>query len=258
MNIKQQIINCFDSEVLDTFSISTENISTPPNAEMGDFCLPFFSYLKQLKKSPAEVGNMLLKSFDYNGIVEKTNIIGGYLNFFLNKNYVSLGLIEEILSKKTRFASSNFGEGKTVCVEFSSVNLAKYMHIGHLSTTVIGNCLRNIYAHLGYNTIAINYVGDYGTPFGKMVTAYQLWGDEEKLEKYGVNHIQDLYIKFCQEAENNPELDDLARVCFLKIEQKDKTVYDIYKKFIEISIEETKRIYNILNITFDSWRGESY
>ena len=132
------------------------------------------------------------------------------------------------------------------------------MHIGHLSTTVIGNCLRNVFNFLGYKTIAINYVGDYGTPFGKMITAYKLWGNEKDLNEKGVDYIQDLYVRFCAEAENDENLNEQARKCFALIEKKDKEVYPIYETFIEISKEEIKKIYKTLNISFDSWRGESY
>lgn len=258
MDIKAKILECFDKNILNELNLKKESISMPPSADLGDFCMPCFAFAKQLRMPPVEIAKKLVENFDYNKIVEKTEFTGGYLNFFLNKNIVSEVVIKEIINNENSFAKSNIGKDKTVCIDFSSVNLAKYMHIGHLSTTVIGNCLRNIFSHLAYKTVAINYVGDYGTPFGKMVTAYQMWGNEEELKLKGVDHIQDLYIKFCQEAENNPELDDIARNTFTKIENKEKEVYEIYKKFIEISIEETKRIYKLLNIKFDSWRGESY
>lgn len=258
MNIKNLIINCFNKNILKEFDLLEENISIPPNSQMGDYCMPVFAYAKKLQKNPAEIAGLLTQDFDYTHVVEKTQVVGGYLNFFLNKKIISLMILEEALTKGQSFGASNIGQGQTVCLDFSSVNLAKYMHIGHLSTTVIGNCLRNIFNHLGYKTVAINYVGDYGTPFGKMISAYLMWGNEQELNARGVDYIQDLYIRFCQEAETNPELDDKARETFLKIEKKDAEIYPIFQKFIEISINETKRIYNLLNITFDSWRGESY
>ena len=258
MNIKEKILSCFNIDVIKNFNLKEENFSTPPNSNMGDMCLACFAFSKQLHKSPLEIASMLTEGFDYSSYVEKTEVVGGYLNFFMSKQKVSRELLEEILEKKDNFGSSTEGEDKTICLDFSSVNLAKYMHIGHLSTTIIGNVLRNIYNFLGYKTVAINYVGDYGTPFGKMVSAYIMWGNEQELNKRGVDYIQDLYIKFCQEAENDKTLEDKARECFVKIENKDQEIYPIYKKFIEISINETKRIYNLLNISFDSWRGESY
>ncbi len=258
MDIKKLIIDCFDDQIKSNFNLSVENISVPPNNTMGDFCMPCFTWVKSLKKSPVEVAKDLTQNFNYSGVVEKTEVVGGYLNFFLNKKVISLNVLAEILASKENFGRSDEGLNKTVCLDFSSVNLAKYMHIGHLSTTVIGNCLRNLHNFLGYNTVAINYVGDYGTPFGKMITAYKLWGNETDLNAKGVDYIQDLYIKFCQEAENNKELDEQARICFAKIEKKDPEVYPIYEKFIKISIDETQKIYSLLNIKFDSWRGESY
>ena len=258
MDIKKLIINCFSKQVRENFNLLPENIAVPPNTAMGDFCMPCFTWVKALKKSPVQVAEDLTKDFDYTSIVEKTQVVGGYLNFFLNKKIVSLNVLAEILASKDSFGKSDEGLNKTVCLDFSSVNLAKYMHIGHLSTTVIGNCLRNIFNFLGYNTVAINYVGDYGTPFGKMITAYKLWGNEQDLNAKGVDYIQDLYIKFCQEAEENDDLNEQARICFAKIEKKDPEVYPIYEKFIKISIDETQKIYSLLNIKFDSWRGESY
>lgn len=258
MDIKKLILDCLDQNVVNTFNISSENITIPPNSAMGDYCMPCFIWAKSFKKSPAEIYQDLIFNFDYNKIVEKTEFVGGYLNFFLNKKIVSLNVLAEVLASKDNFGSSDIGENKTICLDFSSVNLAKYMHIGHLSTTVIGNCLRNIFNFLGYKTVAINYIGDYGTPFGKMITAYKLWGNEKDLELKGVDYIQDLYIKFCDEAEKDENLNELARQCFAKIEKKDAEIYPIYEKFIKISIDETQKIYSLLNINFDSWRGESY
>jgi len=258
MDIKNEIIKCFKDEIKQQFEIKSENLSPAPNQEFGDFCLPCFKFVKWLRLPPVQVAQKLLDGFNYQGIVKKTEIVGGYINFKLNPEVVDKNIINEVLTLKKDFAKTNLGENKTVCIDFSSVNLAKYMHIGHLSTTCIGNAIRNIYAYLGFNTVAINYVGDYGTPFGKMITAYNKWGNEKDLDDKGVDYIQDLYIRFCKEAENNEELENEARACFNKIEKRDKDVYPIYEKFIKISIDETKKIYDLLNINFDSWRGESY
>ena len=224
MNIKEKILACFDKDIKEKFEIREENLMIPPNSNMGDFCLACFSYSKSLHKSPIEVAKILTENFNYSSYVEKTEVVGGYLNFFMNKEKATKDIVKEILNLDEKFGSSNEGADKTICLDFSSVNLAKYMHIGHLSTTIIGNVLRNIYNYLGYKTIAINYVGDYGTPFGKMVSAYLMWGKEEELNKRGVDYIQDLYIKFCQQAEEDKSLEDKARECFVKIENKDKEI----------------------------------
>ncbi len=258
MNIKKLILDCFDEKIKNEYNLLQENISTPPNTTMGDYCMPCFTFVKALKKSPQEVATILTENFDYTKVVEKTEVVGGYLNFFLNKKIVTLNILAEILASEENFGRSSIGENKTICIDFSSVNLAKYMHIGHLSTTVIGNCLRNIFAFLGYNTVAINYIGDYGTPFGKMITAYKLWGNETDLNAKGVDYIQDLYIKFCKEAENDDSLNEQARINFAKIEKHDSEIYPLYEKFIKISRDEIQNIYSLLNISFDSWRGESY
>ena len=257
MNIKPKIIEAINLDKIG-LQIREEMLSVPPNPEMGDFSLPCFSFAKELKKSPIAIAEEICKNIKNGGIIQEAKVVNGYVNFFVNKKMLCTNVLTEILSGVDDFGRSNIGEGKTICLDFSSINLAKYMHIGHLSTTTIGNSLNQIAKFLGYHTVAINYIGDYGTPFGKMVAAFKLWGNDEDLAKTGVEYIQDLYIKFCQEADKNPELDDLARETFKKIEEKDPEVFPIYSKFIKYSIEEAEKMYALLNITFDSWRGESY
>ena len=259
MDIKQSILSCFDKKIAKKFELNEKNIVVPPNANLGDFCVALFSHAKTMHLSPTQVASLMLEGFDYSKIVEKTQVVGGYLNFFVSKKMFLKSVVDEILACPNTFGSSNEGSGKTVCIDFSSINMAKYMHIGHLSSTVIGNVIRNLHNFFGYKTIAINYVGDYGTPFGKMVRAHQLWGNENDLKNGGIGYAQDLYIRFCKEASlDNGELDEQARETFKKIEQKDGAVYPIYLKFMRDAKIEAEKIYNMMGISFDSWRGESY
>ena len=239
-------------------NFTAENLQLTPNMEMGDFCLPCFPFAKIMHKPPVAIAEDLAKCVNLNGFVEKVEIVNGYLNFFVNRKKLCFNVLTEIMAGGEDFGKSDVGQGKKICLDYSSVNLAKYMHIGHLSTTLIGECLRKVYNHLGYKTVAINYVGDYGTPFGKMVAAYKLWGNEQDVLDRGIDAIQDLYVKFCAEAEQDDTLNDLAREWFKKIETKDEEALKIYNLFIKLAIEDIEKIYSLLNITFDSWRGESY
>jgi len=223
------------------------------DAKNGDITLPCFSLSKILRKSPVEIGNMIISAIDTSEY-EKVENVNGYVNFFLDKKKTYNLIVENLKNYKP----INLGNGKTVFVDFSSLNLAKYMHIGHLSTTVIGSVISNTYEYLGYNVKRLNYVGDYGTPFGKMITAIIRWGNVQEIEKQGVDYIQDLYVKFNVEAENDESLMNEAREWFVKIENKDPEALQIYNKIINVSILEAKRLCDILNINFDSWIGEAY
>ena len=223
------------------------------DSKMGDVSLPCFTLAKVLRQSPVNIANTIAESAGSSAF-DKVESVNGYVNFFLNKASVYSSVVENYLN----YEPEKVGEGKTVFLDYSSLNLAKYMHIGHLSTTVIGSVLANIYEYLGYNVQRLNYVGDYGTPFGKMICAIKKWGQEENIETQGVDYIQGLYVRFNQEVENDPALADEAREWFLKIENKEEEAMRIYNKIIRVSIAEAKRLCDILDITFDSWIGEAY
>ena len=218
----------------------------------GDITLPCFSLAKTLRKSPMIIADEIKSKID-SDLFDRVDNVNGYLNFFFNKKKIYNLVVNDSVSN-----IRTLGQGKTVFLDFSSLNLAKYMHIGHLSTTVIGSVISNTYEYLGWNVKRLNYVGDYGTPFGKMITAILKWGNVEEIEKTGVDYIQDLYIKFNVEAEKDESLMEEAREWFVKIEQKDAEALSIYNKIIKVSIEEAKRLCDILDITFDSWIGEAY
>jgi len=253
MNIKKCIAEQigFNKISLNLEDLIIESIS----ADKGDYSLPCFSFAKELKENPNKIANDIMNTVNTTGIVEKCEVIGGYVNFFLNKTEVSKLVINEL---KTEDFCFNDGNGKTICLDYSSVNLAKYMHIGHLKNTIVGESLARLCESMGYKVVRINYIGDYGTPFGKIIAGYELWGNKEDVDKRGIDALQELYVKFNQEAETNEELNDKAREIFKLVELKDEHYYPIYKWVIEIAIKEAERLLDILGVKFDSWRGEAY
>ena len=228
----------------------------------GDVCFPCFPLAKELKIAPNKIAENLASSIneqiEKNSIIEKAEAVNGYLNIFAVKQVLAQKIVEEVLNKKDAFGKFDTYKGKTVVLDYSSVNLAKYMHIGHLKTTIIGLVMKNVCEQLGYKTVSINYVGDYGTPFGKMIVAYKKWGNKEDVEKRGVDAVQDLYVKFNQEAENDESLNEEARLWFKKIENGDKEARELSNWIIELCRGEVERLCNELGAKFDSWRGEGY
>jgi arginyl-tRNA synthetase len=226
----------------------------------GEVSLPCFTLAKTLRKSPAEIAVNLAASIGACGFSAFSEVVAvnGYVNFHFNREFIIKEILTEILQKGSAFGKSDIGNNQTVFFDFCSVNLAKYMHIGHLKTTMLGFALTNIFEFLGYNVVRLNYVGDYGTPFGKMIAGYKHWGTYEDVKARGIDAIQELYVKFNQEAEKDSKLNDEARDWFKKIEEKDKEAVEIFSWFIEIGIAEAERLCNILGVTFDSWRGENY
>ena len=229
-------------------------LSVPPTINMGDFALPCFSFSKILKTAPQNIALSLAEKLNQLDFVEKCEAVNGYLNIFVNRNVYASSVINQL--KQQDFYKQNIGDNKKACIEYSSVNLAKFMHIGHYNCTILGECIARMYEFFGYNVTRINYIGDYGTPFGKMVVAYQLWGNKEKVLTDGVDEIQNLYVKF--NKEENEELLNKARYASKMIEDKSGEEYEIYKWFIEISKQKVVDIISRLGITFDDWRGESY
>ena len=230
---------------------------TPKDESMGDVALPCFKLSKVLRKSPAAIAEELKNSFTPCDEVEEVNAVSGYLNFKISPKAYLKHLIP-IVRQGEAVGSSDEGRGKTICIDYSSVNIAKPFHIGHLSTTVIGGALYRIFSHLGYKTVGINHLGDWGTQFGKMIVAYLKWGDRSEVEKGGVLELNRLYVKFHKEAESDPSLDDEARAWFKKIEDGDKQAMELFLWFKEITLAEVSKVYDRLKITFDSYNGESF
>ena len=250
MNIKEEIAKVLPDKLKTLVSESTD-------ISKGDYSVACFALAKEYKKSPVVIAQEIASSINGNELFSKVEAVNGYVNFFLNKSYVTKLVLSEFAIKNTQMFKSNSGNGKVICIDYSSVNLAKYMHIGHLCTTLIGESLARIFETCGYKVIRMNYVGDFGTPFGKMICGYKLWGSKEDVERRGVDAIQEYYVKFCKH-EDDETYAQMARDTFTKLEHKDPEIMEIYKWFIDVTIDETKHLCSVMGANFDDWRGESY
>lgn len=233
-------------------------LALPPNTEMGDFALPCFKFAKVLRKSPVAIAEELKNALAPDDTIAEISAVNGYLNFKIAKEGMLKGVIDKIYVEKDRYGSSTEGAGKVVCLDYSSINIAKPFHIGHLSTTVLGGALYRILNFLGYRAVGINHLGDYGTQFGKLISAYKRWGDRETIEKGGIRALNTLYVRFHKEAEEHPEYDDEARAYFKKIEDGDEECLALFKWFKELTLKDVQKIYSLLDIHFDSYAGESF
>ncbi|SCG82651.1 arginyl-tRNA synthetase [Proteiniborus sp. DW1] len=235
-----------------------ELLEVPPSYDLGDYAMPCFRLAKELRKSPNIIAQEIAENIKGSELFEKIENAGPYVNFFINKKVLSETVLKEVFEKKEMFGSTNIGKGQNVTFDFSSPNIAKPFHVGHLRSTVIGNSLYKIYNFLGYNSIGINHLGDWGTQFGKMISAYKRWGDDEALKKEPIKTLQALYVKFHEEAEKSPELEDEGRLWFKKLEDGDEEARQIWKRFVDLSLEEFNRIYDLLKVKFDYYTGESF
>lgn len=256
MDYKKQI-----AELIKIDGVTDEEIysslAPTPDLTRGDLCLPCFKFSRALRLAPPAIAQKLKDGTEFSRLdfISDVKIDGGYLNFYFNREKVVKDAIETLNRTACRPHEKN---GKTICIDYSSINIAKPFHIGHLLTTVIGGSLYRIYKYLGYNAVGINHLGDWGTQFGKMIAAYLRWGDDADIEKRGVRALLDLYVRFHAEAEKDPALDDEGRAWFKKIEDGDAKALAIFGKFKEITLKEVKKIYDRLGITFDSYAGESF
>ena len=231
-------------------------IALPPNSEMGDYALPCFKFAKVLRKSPALIAQDIAANYPADEVIERAEAVNGYVNFTVNKSALARETIDEVLAKGERYGSSGEGAGKTICIDYSSVNIAKPFHIGHLSTTAIGGALYKIFNFLGYKAVGINHLGDYGTQFGKLICAYKRWGNREEVQTGGIHAINDLYVRFNSEA--TEEMEHEAREYFRLIESGDKEANELFDWFKDLTLEYVKGIYKKLNVTFDSYAGERF
>ena len=232
-------------------------IETPPRPEMGEFAFPCFQLAKTMKKAPNMIAKDLKEEIEKEGF-EKIECFGPYLNFFLDKGVFIKTTIEKILEEGDSYGSSKVGEGKNMVVEYSSPNIAKPFHVGHLFTTAIGNSLYKILSFEGYNCTGINHLGDWGTQFGKLIYAYKNWGDEVALEKDPIRELLRIYVKFHAEAEIDDTLNDEGRMYFKKLEEGSAEEVALWTRFKDLSLIEFKKLYDTLNVKFDSYAGESF
>lgn len=257
--MKEQLIDILAENIQE---LEKEEIASaleiPKKSDMGDFAFPCFKLAKIYRKAPNMIaeeltGKILEKNYD---IFSKVENVGGYINFFFAKEQFAKQLMKTISAEN--YGSSTEGEGKTICIDYSSPNVAKNFHVGHLRTTIIGNSLYKIYSKLGYHVERINHLGDWGTQFGKLIVAYKRWGSKEEVEKNGIAELMKIYVKFHQEAEKDDSLNDEARAWFVKMEQGDEEALSIWQWFKDISLVEYKRIYKLLGMEFDHYTGESF
>ncbi len=234
-----------------------ELLEYPPNPEMGDLSLPCFKLSKALRKSPQAIADGLKDSLQHDAL-ERVDSVSGYLNIFLDKSRFISEQIAEILTAGPVYGSRDIGKGGTVVIDYSSPNIAKPFHIGHLRSTVIGNSLKKIHRFLGFNVVGVNHLGDWGTQFGKLIVAYTRWGEEAKVESDGIDELLRLYVKFHDEAEKEPYLEEEARSWFVRIENGDEEAIRLWKWFVSISLKEFKKIYDLLGVDFESFAGESF
>lgn len=235
-----------------------KSVETPPDEKMGDLAFPCFPLAKVMRKAPPIIATELSQEFSQDPNFEKVEAAGGYLNFFFARAAFQKSVIDSVKAADGKWGASDMGEGKTVLVEYSSPNIAKPFHIGHLFSTAVGNSLARIYSYLGYNVQSLNHLGDWGTQFGKLISAYKRWGDREVIEKDPINELLKIYVKFHDEAKEHPELEDEARGYFKKLEEGDEETTALWTYFKDISLAEFKRVYDMLGVKFDSYNGEAF
>lgn len=258
MNFQDEIINLIskaanvDLEQLQGF------IEIPANKEMGDYAFPCFRLAKTLKKSPIQIANDIVLKVEKKDFIDKIEVVNAYINFYINKEFYIQNVLKNVFEQGDNYGKSNIGNNRNIVIDYSSPNIAKPFHIGHLRSTVIGNALYNIFNTLGYKSIGINHLGDWGTQFGKLIVAYKNWGDKEIIEKEGIKELSRIYVKFHDEAEKNDSLNDEARSWLVKMQNGDKEALELWKWFCDISLNEFKKVYDRINIKFDYYTGESF
>lgn len=253
------------SKIVDLIAKNVEGLSAdeindileiPPKPELGDFAFPCFRLAKTMRKAPQMIASDIKEAIGDVDFLDDIQVQGAYINFFVNKELYLKSMISAAI--QDNFGQQTLGEGKTICIDYSSPNVAKNFHVGHLRTTIIGNSLYKIYSKLGYKVVRINHLGDWGTQFGKLIVAYKRWGSEEAVKKDGVAELMKLYVRFHDEAAKNDSLNDEARAWFVKMEQGDEEALSIWQWFKDISLIEYKRTYDLLGMDFDYYMGESF
>ena len=258
INFKEEIVKILDEKIESLSAEEIRNaIEIPPSYEMGDFAFPVFSLAKVYRKNPAVIAKEIAESI-HSDLFEKIETQSAYINFFINKNVLAEDILEEAKERQTDFGKVDIGKGRNVVVEYSSPNIAKPFHIGHIRTTIIGDSLKRIYDFLGYHTIAINHLGDYGTQFGMLIVAIKKWGNIEEIEANPIPELLKLYVKINAETEKDPELKDECRYWFNQLEKGNEEAVELWKWIREVSLKEFNKVYDMFGIKFDSYNGESF
>ncbi len=259
VNFKEEIAKLIAAEVTDLELSEIQGmIEVPQDSKMGDYAFPCFKLAKVMRKAPPLIAKNIAEKIADNEIFEKVEQVNAYVNMFISKEEFVKDVVEDVLEKGDGFGRSDIGGGKTVIVEYSSPNIAKPFHIGHIRSTVIGNAIYKLYDEIGYDVIRINHLGDYGTQFGKMICAYRHWGNKEDVINEPIKTLLGYYTKFHEEVETHPELDDEAREIFTKLEHGEPEEVELWQWFRDESLKEFNRVYKMLGIEFDSYNGESF
>ncbi len=258
MDFKLEIAKKINSLVDMELEKVLDLIEIPPQSNMGDYAFPCFQLAKIFRKPPNMIAKELAEKVEKDLVVDRAEGAGGYLNFFINKNEYTKTIIKEVLEKGENYGRQEGNSDKTILVEFSSPNIAKPFHVGHMFNTVIGSAIEKVFRHLGYKTQRLNHIGDYGTQFGKLISAYNRWGNEEIINKDPINELLKIYVKFHEEAEKDKSLEEEGRMYFKQLEENEAEAIKIWQKFKDLSLREFKELYEVLNIEFDSYAGESF
>lgn len=257
----------FKSYIAETISKATNinkdeiesYVEIPKDETNGDFAFPCFRLAKELKQSPVNIANNIKDNIKVDSnIISKIDVVNGFLNFYIAKECLAKETIQKFDTQKEDYGESNIGEGKTVIVEYSSPNIAKPFHIGHLKTTIIGNSLYKLYKYLGFNTIGINHLGDYGTQFAKLIEGYKRWGGEYDFSTDAIDKLADIYKRINALCEDDEKVLEECRATFKKLEDGDPYCLDLWNKFKDLSVKEFDKIYDLLGVKFDSTKGEAF
>lgn len=260
INYKNEISKLISNSINIAYDKIIGFIEIPNNSNLGDYAFPCFRLAKELKMSPQKIAEQILENMKYDKeLIDNVEIVGGYLNFFINKGTLVRETIKDFDKKRENYGSSNIGNGKNIVIDYSSPNIAKPFHIGHLRSTVIGGSLYKIYKFLGYNSVGFNFLGDWGVQFGKVMAGISLWKDEyEFVEGKEIDTILQIYVRFSKEEKENPEMTNLAKSWLRKLEEHDEETYKIWEWIRKISLENFKKTYKLLNSSFDVYHGEAY
>ena len=248
------------SDKFDTLSQDEiyEMIEIPSNTSMGDYAFPCFKLAKAFRKAPPIIAKEVVDTLGAIDFVEKYENVNAYVNFFLDKSMLVKEVLHKVLEEGSRYGRSMTNDKGNIVIDYSSPNIAKPFHVGHLRSTVIGNSLYRIFEALGYKCIGINHLGDWGTQFGKLIVAYKKYSSKEEVEEKGISELLRIYVQFHDEAKENPEMEQEARDYFTKMEKGHEEALELWKWFKEVSLNEFQRVYNMLGVTFDSYNGEAF
>ena len=259
VNFKEEIAKLIAAEVTDLELAEIQSmIEVPQDSKMGDYAFPCFKLAKVMRKAPPLIAKGIAEKIAENTMFEKVEQVNAYVNMFISKEALVKDVVDAVMSEGAEYGKTNIGNGGNVVVDFSSPNIAKPFHIGHIRSTVIGNSISKLYRALGYNVIGVNHLGDYGTQFGKMIVAYRHWGNREDVINEPIKTLLAYYTKFHVEAETHPELEDEARETFARLEAGEPEEKELWQWFRDESLKEFNRVYDMLGITFESYAGESF